>query len=282
MADAKTVLITGTSTGFGRAMVDEFLGRGWHVVASLRRAEVRRDLLAPAEKAHPGRVTVLDLDVTDPASRARAVEAMKAHGRLDCLVNNAGYGTFGALEDLSDEQLRRQHETNFLGPVLLTRDCLPLIRAAKGSVVFISSIFGINGFPLTGAYCSSKFAMEGMAESLYYELEPHGVRVALLEPGASVTGFGASVVWGERDTEAYRSQTKAYHRLKKKIADRKPDLAAGVAKKAADFACGRSKRLRQRVGGDAHVGYAFRRLTPSFLSTTFSRIAYGRLFRGDS
>jgi NAD(P)-dependent dehydrogenase (short-subunit alcohol dehydrogenase family) len=188
-------------------MVDEFLARGWHVLASMRRVEERREGFAPLLGRYPDRLQLLELDVADADQRAAAIEAARRHGRLDCLVPNAGYGAFGALEDLSEEQLRHVFEVNFFGAALLIRAALPLVREAQGSVVVMSSAFGFNCFPLTSAYCATKFALEGLAESLYYELHPHGVRVGLIEPGANVTGFGERVIWGEHEGEAYRGQT---------------------------------------------------------------------------
>lgn len=278
MKPARTVLITGCSSGFGRGMVDEFLRRGWHVFATMRRAEERKDVLAAALEAHPTRLDVLELDVTDPWDRSAAAQAVRKHGRLDCLVNNAGYGVFGALEDLSEEQLRRQFEVNFFGAALLTRSFLPLLREARGAVVFISSGFGESGFPLTSAYCASKFAMEGLAESLHYELRPHGVHVGLIEPGANATGFGDRVAWAEGTSEAFRDQTAGYHELKAKISAGAKDRTAHIARLVADHAEGRRRSLRTRVGMDAASGSWFKALVPQFLALPLSHFTFGRLF----
>lgn len=279
MNSPRTVLITGCSSGFGRGMVDEFLRRGWHVFASMRRAEERRDCLAEALERYPTRVDLIELDVTDPWERSAAAQAIAKHGRLDCLVNNAGYGVFGALEDLSEEQLRRQFEVNFFAAALLTRTFLPLLRSAKGSVVFISSGFGESGFPLTSAYCASKFALEGLAESLHYELRPHGVHVGLILPGANATGFGDRVNWGEGTSQAYRDQTAGYHELKERISSRAKDRTPKIASIAADYAEGRRRSLRTRVGMDAASGSWFKALVPQFLVQPLSGFAFGRLFR---
>lgn len=275
----RTVLITGCSTGFGRGMVDEFLGRGWFVFATLRRAEERRELFGDLPDRYPGHLRLLELDVTSPGDREAAVAAVTEHGRLDCLVSNAGYGVFGACEDVSEEQWRGVFETNFFGAVFTIRALLPLVRAAKGTVVIVSSVFGLNGFPLTGAYCASKFALEGFAESLFFELHPHGVHVGVLEPGASVTGFGANVVWGEGETEPFASQTAGYRRLKKKIAATGKDDTPKIARLTADLAEKRTRRFRRLVGGDAAFGYWFRRLLPDWIGLPLSNFFYGRIFR---
>lgn len=259
-------------------MVDEFLRRGWHVFASMRRAEERKDTLAEAIEKYPTRIDLLELDVTDPWERSAAAQAIGKHGRLDALVNNAGYGVFGALEDLSEEQLRRQFEVNFFGAALLTRTFLPLLREAKGAVVFVSSGFGETGFPLTSAYCASKFAMEGLAESLFYELKPHGVQVGLILPGANATGFGDRVNWGEGTSEAYRDQTAGYHELKAKISARSKDRTPKIARIAADYAEGRRSGLRTRVGMDAASGSWFKAFVPQWLAQRLSGFAFGRLF----
>lgn len=273
-----TVLITGCSTGFGREMVETFLARGWTVFSTLRRLEERQESFASLLSQHPERLKLLELDVTKDEDRRLALTQVEAHGSLDCLVNNAGYGLFGALENLSEDQLRLQFETNVLGAAFVTRTFLPLLREARGSVVFLSSAFGLNGFPLTAGYCASKFALEGLAESLHYELAPHGVRVQLIEPGANVTGFGANVQWGVGDVEAYRAQTQGYQALKKKIAARGTNNSARIATKIADFAQGSSWTLRRPDGSDAWLGALFRAFTPGWFRDGVSRRMYRRLF----
>lgn len=274
----KSVLITGCSSGFGRGMVDEFLGRGWHVFSTVRNAQQRRDILAEPRKQYGEQLTILDLELTDKSQREAVVEAVQQKGQLDCLVNNAGDRVFGALEDLSEAQIRYQFEVNFYAPVLLTRALLPLLREAKGSVIFVSSMFGYLGFPLTSAYCASKYALEGFAESLYYELEPHGVRVALIEPGASKTNFGKNVVWGALSSEAYRLQTENYHQLKAKLSLRARNNTPVVARRVADIAEGRDRSFRVRVGRDATLAYLFQRLLPERISVPLSKMLFRRLF----
>ena len=276
----KSVLITGCSSGFGRGMVDEFLNRGWHVIVTMRNAEQRRELLAEPLENYADRITLLSLEVTDPGQRDAVVEAVRQRSELDCLVNNAGDRFFGALEDLSEEQLRRQFEVNFHAPVLLTRALLPFVREAKGTIVFISSVFGYAGFPLTSAYCASKYALEGFAESLYYELEPHGVHVALVEPGGSKTNFGKNIGWAEGNSEAYRVQTENYHRLREKIGSRTKNKTPLVARRVADLAEGRDRSLRIRIGRDAALTYLYQRLVPDSLRLPMLKLVYRRLFTG--
>ncbi len=280
--DLKTVLITGCSSGFGRGMIDEFLDRGWLVIATMRDADDRREQLQDLLSAHPKRLKLLPLDVTDPWERSAVLSWLREHGRLDALVNNAGFGLFGALEDLTEEQLRRQFEVNFFGAALLTRACLPLLRASKGSIVFISSAFGLQGFPLTSAYCASKFALEGFAESLFYELEPHDVHVSLIEPGANKTKFGTSVVWGEGSKEAFQEQTNGYKRLKEGLSARSKDGTLIVARRTADLAEKSLRKLRVRVGSDAAWGHVFRELVPDLLRLPLTTRMFRKLFLGKS
>ncbi len=275
----RTVLVTGSSTGFGRGIVEEMLARGWRVVATMRRSEDRPEL-RDLEPTWGDRLVRATFDVTSPEDRAAIVARVEALGGIDALVNNAGYGLFGALEDLTEEQLRDQFEVNFFGSALTTRALLPSIRARRGTVVFISSAFGFNGFPLTSAYCSSKWAMEGLAESLHYELAPHGVHVALVEPGAAKTGFGTSVVWGEGKSEAFADQTRGYHRLKQNLSLRSKDMSKTVGRRVADFCDGLSRRMRVRVGGDAWVSHLALSLVPERIRAPLYRFLYGRIFRG--
>lgn len=267
----RTVLVTGAASGFGRGMVEEFLRRGWHVFATDLDPEPLAELENP-------RLSVREFDVRDPAARAATLAAVTAHGRLDCLVSNAGYGLYGALEDLRDEELRGAFETMVFSGAFLARDALPLLRTSRGVLVFMSSAFGINGFPITSGYCAAKFALEGLAESLYYELAPHGVRVALLEPGAGVTGFGPRVVWGTRQSGAYRVQTAGLQAVKARIRARRLDPTVAVARATADIAeHPGGLRLRHVVGLDAWAGFLFRRLVPEFLALPLQRFMYGRL-----
>ncbi len=279
LANNKTVLITGCSTGFGRGMVDEFLKRGWFVFATLRRAEERKELFRECLEKYPSSLQILELDVTSSEDRTAALKALQEHGRLDCLVSNAGYGSFGALEDFSEQQTRDVFETNFFGATFMIRGCLPLLRASRGTLVIVTSVFGVNGFPLTGTYCATKFALEGLAESLYFELAPHGVHVGVIEPGANVTAFGENVVWGEHSTSAYEGQTKSYHRLKKKINAKGINNTKAIARYTADLAEKRSSRFRRLVGLDAYFGYYFRRFVPDWIGLPLSKLVYGKLFR---
>ncbi len=183
----RTVLITGTSTGIGHAAAEVMASKGWHVFATMRNLEKK----APLEeklgaKEVPGRATFLALDVNDPSSIEAAVAKVLAEtgGTLDAVVHNAGVAIAGAHEDLPDVELRRVMETNFFGVLGLTRALLPTFRAQKrGRIVCISSQSAFAGQPTNSIYCASKWALEGWAESIAYELDPFGIDVVLVEPG---------------------------------------------------------------------------------------------------
>lgn len=283
-------------------MVDEFLKRGWCVIATLRNAETRKDIFAEYSSLLTGDANplmILSLDVANPEEREQVTLWVHQHGRLDALVNNAGYGLFGALEDLGEDQLRYQMEVNFFGAALLTRSLLPYLRQSHGSVTFISSTFGYLGFPLTSAYCASKFALEGLAESLYYELQPHHVRVALIEPGASRSHFGVNVQWGEKreegrgsreqgggieqraggwSPEVYDLQRQNYYRIRARLKANARNMAPVVARRVADVAEGRDRRFRIQVGRDGAIAHTITRLIPEGLRhVLFSRL-YQKMF----
>lgn len=187
MSGKKVWFITGSSTGFGRASAEEVLAQGHKVVATARKPETLSDLVMQ----YPETARGLRLDVTDKDTVSQAVEeAVKEFGRIDVLVNNAGYGLMGALEEASDEQIRAQFETNVFGALNVMRAVLPQFRKQQcGHILNISSVGGFNAFPGTGYYTASKFALEGLSEALAGEAAHHGIRITIVEPGAFRTDF---------------------------------------------------------------------------------------------
>lgn len=178
----QTVLITGASSGIGKATAQRFLAAGWNVAATMRQPGAAAD--------HPG-LTLLPLDVTSPASIEAAIaDAERLLGPLDVVVNNAGYGLVGPFEAATDEQIRRQFETNVFGLMNVVRAVLPGMRARRSGVIInVASMGGRITFPLYSLYHGTKWAVEGFSESLQYELEPFGIRVKIIEPGAIKTDF---------------------------------------------------------------------------------------------
>ena len=185
MAGEQVILVTGSSSGIGRATAVEAAARGHRVFASARNPNDLTDL----ERA--GRLEALRLDVTDSASTRAAVEAVETRaGRLDALVNNAGYAQYGAVEEITPEEWRAQFDVNFFGAIETTRAALPLIRrTGGGTVVMVSSVAGRLAIPFAAPYCASKHALEAVADALRVEVAPFGVRVVLIEPGPIETRF---------------------------------------------------------------------------------------------
>ncbi|MEV7729898.1 SDR family NAD(P)-dependent oxidoreductase [Streptomyces sp. NPDC087917] len=191
----RTVLVTGTSSGIGLATAVACARAGRRTVATLRDPARAGALLAAAEEAGVADlVRVERLDVTDPASVAACVARVVAeYGRLDAVVNNAGAGFVGTVEQHGMEPVRAAMEVNYFGVVELTRVALPHLRASRGRIVTVTSVGGVVGQPFNEAYCAAKFAVEGFMESLAPVAATTGVQVALVEPGAVASEFVASI-----------------------------------------------------------------------------------------
>ncbi len=183
---SKTVLITGSSTGIGRAAAIKFQNEGWNVVATMRSPEKETEL------QNLDHVVVTRLDVQDLESIDSAIkQGIDTFGKIDLVLNNAGYGLMGTFESASRESVKRQFDVNVFGLFDVTRAILPHFRANKdGMFINISSVGGKMTFPLLPLYHSTKFAVEGFSECLHYELEPIGIKVKVVEPGGVATDFG--------------------------------------------------------------------------------------------
>jgi NAD(P)-dependent dehydrogenase (short-subunit alcohol dehydrogenase family) len=181
----KTVLITGASSGIGRATAELFAARGWNVAATMRTPE-KSDLGAKSE-----RIRLVKLDVTDPASIETAVaDVIAQFGAIDVVVNNAGYGLVGPFEAQTEAQIRRQFDTNLFGAMNVIRAVLPHMRGRKsGRIVNVTSVAGRISMPLYSAYCATKWALEGFSEALWLELRQHNIKVKIIEPGMIRTDF---------------------------------------------------------------------------------------------
>jgi NAD(P)-dependent dehydrogenase (short-subunit alcohol dehydrogenase family) len=264
-----TVLITGTSTGFGRVTPELLAARGWRVFAAMRDLK-RKD---PPERALKDaglseRVTFVQLDVTDPASIEAAVATVlsKTGNTLDAVVHNAGIAVAGVLEDLPDADIRRVMETNFFGVLKLTRALLPIFRAqGRGRIVLLSSQAALAGQPGNSMYCASKWALEGWAESLAYEVDPFGIDVVLIEPGPYRTEIWNNTKWVVPAESAYLPWLKrlrqAADRHQAKTS-RDPKEVALVVAKALEA---RRPRFRYQVGPFAKLDYFLRGKMPTKL-----------------
>lgn len=207
---SKVWFITGTSKGFGRIWAEAALERGDRVVATARNAATLADLV----DRYGDNVLALQLDVTDKAAVDATVKRAHAHfGRLDVIVNNAGYGLFGMVEEVSEEQARAQLETNLFGALWVTQAALPILREqGAGHIIQVSSIGGVNAFPMVGLYHASKWGLEGFSQSLAQEVAGFGIKVTLVEPtGFSTDWSGPSSAQAEQNPAyaEYREQVQA-------------------------------------------------------------------------
>ncbi|MEX8548298.1 MAG: oxidoreductase [Mucilaginibacter sp.] len=196
--------ITGCSTGFGRELARLVLARGWNVVITARKTDQIKDIA----EGHENATLVLPLDVNDKAQVLAAVaQAEETFGKIDVLVNNAGYGYFSSVEEGEEEKIRAQFETNVFGLISMTQAVLPGMRKnRKGHIVNFSSIGGLRAFMATGFYHATKFAVEGLSESLAQEVEPLGIKVLIVEPGPFRTDWaGRSTSRTPVEIEDYES-----------------------------------------------------------------------------
>jgi NAD(P)-dependent dehydrogenase (short-subunit alcohol dehydrogenase family) len=207
---AKTIFITGASRGFGRIWTEAFLQRGDNVVAAVRNPETLKDLT----KEFPSSLLIVKLDVTDKKASFEAVKTANNHfGRIDVLINNAGYGHIGAVEELKEQDVRVQFETNVLGSLWTIQAVLPIMRKQNsGQIIQLSSALGLNTVSLMGLYSASKFAVEGLTETLAGEVSGFGIKVTLLEPGGFSTDFfGTTSLALSESITAYDSIRKAFY-----------------------------------------------------------------------
>jgi NAD(P)-dependent dehydrogenase (short-subunit alcohol dehydrogenase family) len=258
----QTVLITGTSSGIGRETALQFAAHGWQVAATMRNPEHDTTL------ANTPGVSVYKLDVTDPSSVTEAVtEVIDEFGKIDVLVNNAGFGTDGVFEAMSDEDIIRQFDTNVVGLMRVTRALIPHMRAqGKGVIVQVSSMGGRITFPLYSIYHSTKWAVEGFSESLQYELEKLGIRVKLIEPGAINTEFyGRNRRFIMRDDlSMYKDIVAKAEKVIQEIGETgaSPEV---VARRIFTAATDKSKRLRYPVGNPAPMILFLRKVLPDWM-----------------
>lgn len=245
---AKTILITGASSGIGKATARHFQGKGWNVVATMRSPDKEVEL------AQLDNVLVTRLDVTDvPSIRDAVATGLERFGTLDVLLNNAGYGAYGVLEATPSESMKRQFDTNVLGLLETTKAVVPHFRAnGSGVIINVSSMGGKITFPLGALYHGTKFAVEGISEALSYEMAEIGVRVKVVEPGAIKTDFGGRSFDFSNDESMTEYQPlvgkvfAAFEPLASQAAD--ASMVAEVIWQAAEDS---SERLRYAAGTDA-------------------------------
>ncbi len=244
----KTILITGASSGIGAATAQLFLSKGWNVIATMRQPETETNL------GNSDQALVTRLDVLDMASIENSIhQGIAKFGRIDVLLNNAGYGAYGILESFSREQIIRQFNTNVIGLLDVTKAVLPHFRENKNGVIInISSIGGKMTFPLGTLYHGTKFAVEGISESLSYEVAQFGGKIKIVEPGAVATDFaGRSMDFSNDDSMA------EYQPIVGKILAGMPEFfknaspAGVVAEVIFEAATDGTNQLRYIAGEDA-------------------------------
>jgi NAD(P)-dependent dehydrogenase (short-subunit alcohol dehydrogenase family) len=205
----KVWFITGTSRGFGRVWAQAALARGDRVAATARDVKT----LGPLVERYGELIAPLALDVTDKAAASAAIAfAHERFGRLDVVINNAGYGLFGTIEEVSESEARAQLETNLFGALWVTQAALPFMRAqGSGHIIQVSSIGGVNAFPTVGLYHASKWGLEGFSQSLATEVAGFGIKVTIVEPGGFATDWGGA-------SAQRAAQMKIYDGAREKIA----------------------------------------------------------------
>ena len=273
MADAraKTIVVTGASSGIGKATARLFRDKGWNVAATMRNPSAERDLVESAA------LKLIALDVQDPEGpRAAAAKALQAFGRIDVWLNNAGYGAFGPVEAGTREQIKRQFDVNVFGLIACVQAVAPHFRANRaGVLVNVSSIGGLMTMPSLAVYNASKFAVEGLSEGLWYELGAFGIKVKVVEPGRIATDFGGRSLdaWDASalpDYAAFMEKVKRTRQSYVKNSSSPERVAAVVYQAATDP----SDRMRYLAGADARRLVPLRRLLGSRLQMRLVKRAF--------
>jgi NAD(P)-dependent dehydrogenase (short-subunit alcohol dehydrogenase family) len=257
MKAQNVTLVTGSSSGIGFETSLLLARNGFHTYASMRDLKKSNDITQIANKEKLP-LQVVQLNVVDDRSVREAIDkVVEENKRIDVLVNNAGYGLLGALEDLSIEEIKAQFETNFFGAIRVMQQVLPVMRKQKsGTIVNISSVGGRMGFPGLSAYHSTKFALEGLSESVSYELEPFGIRVVLVEPGFIRTNIMNSSIIAKKAQDPNSPYFSLTQQLEKSFKSAMENTSASsppeeVAKVVLHALTSESPKLRYVVGNDA-------------------------------
>jgi NAD(P)-dependent dehydrogenase (short-subunit alcohol dehydrogenase family) len=256
---ANTVLITGASSGFGKATAMAFQQKGWQVIATMRSPDKEEELTKLKN------ILVERLDVQDPTSIKEALEAgIKKFGNINTLVNNAGYGTIGVFESATPDQIKNQFEVNVFGLMQVTQAVLPYLRKnGYGTIINISSFGGITAMPFGSIYNSSKFAVEGLSEALSFELSALNIAVKLIEPGSSATNFrnGAQLI--KNEIPAYAPLfAQLFARFAKAAESQRKATPEEVAATIYQAATDGKTQLRYVVGDDAQFFIDLKTKTP--------------------
>ena len=252
----KVAVVTGSSSGIGLETALTLARKGFLTYATMRNLAKSDNIKAVADKDHLP-ICIVQLDVTDDTSVNKAVQSIiKETGRIDILVNNAGYALRGAFEDLSLEEIKNQYDTNFYGIIRTTQAILPIMRKQRsGRIINISSGLGLFGFPGMSAYSSTKFAMEGLSESMTYELDQFGIKVILIEPGVIRTNISNSIVIAKKAQDSSSPYSQMMQKMDnnfKKFTEN-ASSAEVVANIVLEAATSEKPRLRYLAGNDMEM-----------------------------
>ena len=254
MADQKVAVVTGSSSGIGYETALVLARNGFRTYATMRNLE-KAKAISDVAKREKLSLHTIKLDVTDEKSVNDAIKTIKSDaGRIDVLVNNAGYGLTGSLEDLSMSEIKAQYETNVFGLIRVTQAVLPIMREQKsGIIVNISSIGGKMAIPLQSPYHGTKFAVEGLSESIAYELEPFGIKIVIIEPGAIKTNFDTGMVVAQKNQNPSSPYYKSMQKLQSSINSvfKNGTPPAKVAEVILNAITTPNPNLRYTVGEDA-------------------------------
>ncbi len=254
MTNQKVAVVTGSSSGIGYETALALARNGFSTYATMRNLEKAKSISDIAKKENLSLYTI-KLDVTDEKSVNNAIKTIKSDaGRIDVLVNNAGYGLVGSIEDLSMSEIKAQYETNVFGLIRVTQAVLPIMREQKsGTIVNISSIGGKIALPLSSPYIGTKFAVEGLSESIAYDLEQFGIKVIIIEPGAIKTNFDAGMIVAQKSQNSsspyYSAMQKFESTLSSIVKNGSPP--SKVAEVILDAINAPSPNLRYTAGDDA-------------------------------
>ena len=254
MTDQKVAIVTGSSSGIGYETALLLARNGFRTYATMRNLKKAKDI-SDIAKREQLQLHTIELDVTNEKSVNKAIKNIKSDaGRIDVLVNNAGYGLTGSLEDLSMNEIKEQYETNVFGLIRVTQAVLPTMREQKsGIIVNLSSIGGKMAMPLSSPYIGTKFAVEGLSESIAYDLEPFGIKVVIIEPGAIKTNFGTGMVVAEKNLNPSSPYFKGMQQLQGTLNSllQNGSLPSKVAEVILNAITTPNPNLRYTVGDDA-------------------------------
>ncbi|MCO4795223.1 MAG: SDR family oxidoreductase [Bacteriovoracaceae bacterium] len=280
------ILITGCSSGFGKDLAESLSKDGHRVIATLRNLESRKSLFDHLDRESKERLLMAELDVTKTEQRERIGKIIETEldGKLDVLINNAGYGFYGPLEETSEEQIRAQLEVNFFGAALFTRGLIKYLRNGNGRVLNVTSLMGRWSMPLGSIYSASKYALEGLSEGLFYELSPFGIQVCTIQPGGHKTNFTGSIDWSKKkEGSLYESHVSILSKTIDKVMSNDVVPGSGnVTKTVRKLLKKKNMPRRVLVGMDAKATGIIMKLLPDFIYYPVLNFIFRRIISSSS